>query len=160
MLRKQNTRDRDGAALVEFALVAMIFFIILFSIFEFAYLVMVKNLMSNAVREGARYACVNTNAGSALTDQIRDVVDARMQSIKGRLSGYDKNSSITIRAVNPITGNQLTSGGGNVNIWDTSFGEFIEVRISATYIPIMPSLVRLPASLTLSANAITNSEAN
>lgn len=160
MIRRANRRRREGAALVEFAIVALIFFMILFGIMEFAYLIMVKNLMDNAVREGTRYACVNTNVGSALPDQIRDQVDLRLQGLKGRMVGYAKATSITIRAVDAVTGNQLTSGGSNVPIWDTQVGQFIEVRLEVSYSPIVPSLVRLPTTLTLVANAVVNSEAN
>ncbi len=160
MIRRMNSRRRKGAAIVEFAFVAIIFFMVLFGIFEFAYLIMVKNMMDNAVREGTRYACVNTNAGSVLTDQIRDVVDQRIKVLTNRMVGYNKNTSIEIRAVDPVTGSQLTSGGSNVDIWDTSFGQFIEVRLTVLYRPIVPSLVSLPTTLTLTANAVTNSEAN
>ena len=161
MLRRRHSRRREGAALVEFAVVSMVFFLVLFAIFEFSYLVMVNNLMDNAVREGARYAAVNTAQGSSLNDAIRDVVDARMAGIKTRFVGYDKATSITVTAINPVTGLQLTdSTGANVNTWDTAFGQFIQIQVSVTYKPILPSLVMLPSSFTMSANAVTNSESN
>jgi Flp pilus assembly protein TadG len=161
MIRRSHTRRRDGAALVEFAVVAMVFFMVLFAIFEFAYLVMVNNMLDNAVREGARYAAVNTAQGSSLNAAIQDVVDAKMVGVKARLVGYNKTTSIVVTAINPVTGTQLTdSTGANVNTWDTAFGQFIQVQLTVTYKPILPSVVMLPSSFTMTANAVTNSESN
>ena len=47
-----------GAALVEFALVAVIFFTVLLSIIEFGYLFWGNLSMQHAVRDGSRYAVV------------------------------------------------------------------------------------------------------
>jgi hypothetical protein len=50
-------------ALVEFALVAPIFFLILFSIIDFGRYVYYVQVLNNAAREGARYAIVHGSAG-------------------------------------------------------------------------------------------------
>lgn len=52
-----NIKEK-GAALVEFALTAWLFFIVLFGIIEFSYLWWVNLTMQHAMREGARYAAV------------------------------------------------------------------------------------------------------
>lgn len=50
-------KDRQrGATVIEFALTAMLFFFIVFAIFEFSLLYWVNLTMQHAVREGARYA--------------------------------------------------------------------------------------------------------
>lgn len=48
-----------GQALVEFALVAPIFFLLLFSLIEFGRAVYYIQMLNNAAREGARYAIVH-----------------------------------------------------------------------------------------------------
>ena len=48
-------RER-GAAIVEFALVAIVFFTLLLTIIDFSYLFFANISMQHAVREGARYA--------------------------------------------------------------------------------------------------------
>jgi TadE-like protein len=53
--RCQHSRRR-GAAVVEFALVAPIFFVLVFGILEIGRLVMVQQLLTTASREGARIA--------------------------------------------------------------------------------------------------------
>jgi hypothetical protein len=57
--RRSGTRSLAGQALVEFALVAPIFFLVLFSIIEFGRYVYNVEILNNAAREGARYAIVH-----------------------------------------------------------------------------------------------------
>lgn len=57
---RRRSRERGrGQALLEFALVAPIFFFILFAILEFGRAVYVTQVLNNAAREGARYAIVH-----------------------------------------------------------------------------------------------------
>ena len=65
-LRRLLTRERSrGQAMTEFALVAPIFFVLLFSIIEFGRAVYYIQMLNNAAREGARYAIVH--GGASLT---------------------------------------------------------------------------------------------
>jgi Flp pilus assembly protein TadG len=66
MIRHFGTRSRStsgrrsrGQALVEFAFVAPIFFLLLFSIIDFGRYVYYVQILNNAAREGARYAIVH-----------------------------------------------------------------------------------------------------
>jgi Flp pilus assembly protein TadG len=52
-------RSSRGATLVEFALVAPMFFLVLFSIVEAARFVFYYEMLNNATRDGARYAIVH-----------------------------------------------------------------------------------------------------
>jgi hypothetical protein len=61
--RDRNHRD-VGQALVEFALVAPLFFLVLFSIIEFGRYVYNVQILNNAAREGARYAIVHGSTSS------------------------------------------------------------------------------------------------
>lgn len=60
MLLKNKTirkiRDRKGATTVEFAFVAPIFFLVIFTCFEFARMSMMRNLAQNAAYEACRFA--------------------------------------------------------------------------------------------------------
>lgn len=57
-LRVRRGRSR-GQTLVEFALIAPLFFLLLFSIIEFGRAVYYIQMLNNAAREGARYAIVH-----------------------------------------------------------------------------------------------------
>jgi hypothetical protein len=51
--------QRSGQAMVEFALVAPIFFFLIFAIIEGGRFILYYETLNNATREGARYAIVN-----------------------------------------------------------------------------------------------------
>jgi len=74
---KQRTR---GQALVEFALVAMIFFLLCFAVIDFSWLMFNQMAMQDAVREAARFAATGnhlTSAGNTLSrdDSIKQVLN-------------------------------------------------------------------------------------
>ncbi|MEN6406418.1 MAG: TadE/TadG family type IV pilus assembly protein [Thermoguttaceae bacterium] len=52
-------RNRRGAAAVEFAIVAPLFFLLMFGMVEFGRAIMVQQVLTNAAREGARYAVLD-----------------------------------------------------------------------------------------------------
>lgn len=56
---RNQSRAGGGQALVEFALVAPIFFLVLFAIIEAGRFMLYYEALNNATREGARYAIVN-----------------------------------------------------------------------------------------------------
>lgn len=56
---RSSTRRHGGQALAEFALVAPIFFLLLFGIIDFGRYVYYVQVLNNAAREGARYAIVH-----------------------------------------------------------------------------------------------------
>ncbi len=58
-------RERRGAAVVEFAVVAPILFLLVFGMIEYGRLVMVQQVLTNATREGARHGVLD---GSTTTE--------------------------------------------------------------------------------------------
>ena len=71
MNRKSGSRrGRTGAAAVEFAMVAPLFFLMLFGIIEFGRGMMVQQVIIQASREGAREASLP----EATVDSVKDVV--------------------------------------------------------------------------------------
>jgi Flp pilus assembly protein TadG len=57
---KLSCRGSRGQALAEFALVAPLFFLLLFGIIEAGRFVFYTEVLANATREGARYAIVHS----------------------------------------------------------------------------------------------------
>jgi hypothetical protein len=51
--------DKRGQALVEFAIVILLLFILVFGIFQFGWLMYIKNTLNNA--QGARCSCGTAN---------------------------------------------------------------------------------------------------
>lgn len=77
-----DMKDRGSVAL-EFALLAPIFFMLVFGITEFGRLRMAQNMLTQAAREGARYAAVTDDL---VTDDSR---------VDGRIRDFLNNSSLT-----------------------------------------------------------------
>jgi Flp pilus assembly protein TadG len=74
-------RKRQGAAAVEFALVAPIFFLMIFGMIEFGRMVMVQQVITNGSREGARLAVLDGSSGAT----VISVVNGYLES--ARISG-------------------------------------------------------------------------
>lgn len=64
-------KNRRGAAVVEFAIVAPVFFLLIFGMIEYGRMVMVQQILTNASREGARFAVVqSTDDTQAVQDTV------------------------------------------------------------------------------------------
>jgi Flp pilus assembly protein TadG len=90
--KDRSTRGRgdDGAALVEFALVCIILFTLVFGIIHFGYLLSFKQDMTRAAAEGARAGAVAFPASNALDDAedaTQDAVEAAGKDCGGNYSG-------------------------------------------------------------------------
>lgn len=151
MTRKRLIRpERSGRTAVEAAIVINLVLVLVLSVFEYGRLIMIKQLMDNAAREGARYAVVNTNPTS-------NVTTSTIQSYTtGFLAGQPlANSNIQVYQANPTT-------GANVGAWNSAaFGVDIAVQIDGDYTPVLPvTFGVMPAALHLTAKSVMRSEAN
>ena len=64
-----RTRDEDGAALVEFAIVAILLFTILFGIIEYGFVFATNLDTRHGAREAARLAAVNFGTAQEIADE-------------------------------------------------------------------------------------------
>jgi Flp pilus assembly protein TadG len=100
-------RSDLGQAVMEFALVAMLFFVIVFCLFDFCWLLFAEMNMQDAVREAGRYAStgqhVTSSSGSLLS---------RNASIIQVLDSLDMGTTITNVAISsiPSTGGAVQTG--------------------------------------------------
>ena len=65
-------RTRRGAAAVEFAVVAPVFFLLILGMIEFGRMLMVQQLITLAAREGARTAVLDGGSTASVIQQVRD----------------------------------------------------------------------------------------
>lgn len=70
-------RKRQGAAAVEFAVVAPLFFLMVFGLIEFGRAIMVQQVLTNASREGARIGVLDspTPTAGSVTTAVRNYLD-------------------------------------------------------------------------------------
>jgi hypothetical protein len=176
-------QPRGGAAAVEFAFVALVFFMLFFGIFEYARYIFVQNLMNTATREAARYAVVSS-AGATSTYNGSPVTPTQMTSViqqyadqvlagtgQSNLVGYPSSppplpaiSSGTF--TNFIQVFRIDANGVNQTDWyNAPAGNLMGVSFATpaygklTYNPISPALLFLPNNLPIGATCVMFCEA-
>jgi Flp pilus assembly protein TadG len=135
---------RRGASLVETTIVLSACLIFLFAVFEFGRVIMMRHLVSNAAREGAREAVTNT--GALATSDIQTTVT-------NYLAGQHFQSvTIQVYQADPATGN-------NIGAWNSAaFGGTVAVEINAVYQTMLPGLGWLPTTVPIKAKSMMRSE--
>ena len=143
---RKRLRSRRGQTAVETAIILSVLFTLVLGIYEYGRLVMIKQLMGNASREGARQAVVNTS--TMTTAQIQTTVT-------GFLAGQSYNNlAIQVYQADPTTGN-------NIGVWTGApFGSTIAVQVDLYYAPITPVSWGLPGALHMTSKSLMRSEAN
>jgi Flp pilus assembly protein TadG len=144
----RGNAGRAGATLVETAIVISACLLFMFAIFEYGRYVMIRQIVENAAREGARQAVVSTN--SAATADIQATVQKYLVGQGQNLNGL----SIQVYKADPAT-------GANLGDWTTAaWGEGIAVDVSGNYNPMLPSFGFLKATVPVHVTSIMRSEAN
>jgi Flp pilus assembly protein TadG len=67
-------KNRRGAAVVEFAVVAPVFFLLVFGMIEYGRMVMVQQIITNASREGARIGVLDNSTASGVTTTVENLL--------------------------------------------------------------------------------------
>jgi len=103
-------RNRRAAAAVEFAVIAPVFFLMIFGMVEYGRMVMVQQVITNASREGARLAVLD---GSSFAE-----IDAHVDNYLAN-AAIDTTGVVVTVAPNPPT--------------DAEFGDPITVSVSIPF---------------------------
>jgi Flp pilus assembly protein TadG len=116
--RVRSTRkcDRRGAAAVEFAIVAPLFFLLLAGIIEFGQAFRIEHALSNASRRGVRAAAVEDSTNS----QVEQLVRAHVANTLG-VSESD------------VTVNIAVNGAANGNLAAAVQGDEVSVTVSVPF---------------------------
>ena len=157
MRRRQGSR---GQALPEFALVAPLFFLLLFGIIEAGRFIYYYEILSNATREGARYAIVN-GAGAVEAPPFCPTGPAAPSSTACDTDGGDVETTVR-RAAIGVQGSAVTVqrcwwySAGTCDFvthgpGDNARGASVTVAASYTYASLIP-IVPLP-NITVSAES-------
>lgn len=112
-----RSSPRSGAAIVEFAIIAPVLFLLIFGIFEFGRAMMVLELMNNAAREGCRQG---TLAGSSTAD-VESVVTSTLSA--GGITS--DNLTVTVYVNNT-----------EANPSGAKRGDSIKVRVRVPYLDV------------------------
>lgn len=103
---KNHDARRNGAALVEAAMVLPIFFLAIVGIVEFGRGMMVSQLVTNASREGARQAVLDGSTNASIEAFIGDKLSG---SLGVATADVDVTVTITPDPSNTTTGHELAA---------------------------------------------------
>lgn len=128
---------RQGAAAVEFALVAPVFFLMVFGMIEFGRMIMVQQVITNASREGARIAVLDSPTPTA--GVVASTVDAYMQN--AGISG----GSVVIDPAEPTS---------------ASYGQPVTVTVQVPFSSVswLPSPMFISGNTNLTASTVMRRE--
>jgi Flp pilus assembly protein TadG len=139
---------------VEACLVIGTLLILLFAIFEYGRYIMIKHLVDNAARQGARQAAASiVNDSNSFnfqtTTTVQNAVTSALAGQNGALTGLNIQVYLA------------DASGTNIGTWtNAAFAQNVAIEIDATYTPIFPTLGFLPTSVPIFGKAIMQSEAN
>jgi len=144
--RHRPRRRSPAQAMVEFALVAPLFFLLIFALIEGGRFVLYYQALNNATREGARYAIVHGSNSFCPSGPMPPGSTIPT-------SCYDPSGAKVVQAVKDSVFGLLGSGVAVVPTWPGDNGRDSEVTVQATYTyrPLVP-LVPLPA-ITITAES-------
>ncbi len=150
--RSSRARHRSRAqAMVEFALVAPLFFILLFGIIEAGQFIFYYEMLNNATREGARYAIVNgANAtlgcptGPPATGSIPCDINGDDVKQRVRDSAFGVAGTITVTP----TWSGVPPNNGR--------GETVRVEAMVTYNTLVPLVPLPPITVTAESSLVIN----
>jgi hypothetical protein len=143
--RANRLRRSKGQALVEFALIAPLFFLLLYSIIEFGRYVYVVQILNNAAREGARYAIVHGSGSLNPTGPLPggatspDPSGSAVKSVVTRFAVGVADTGITFPPVGCVHGET----SGPCWIPDNQRSNPVTVTVRTTFTTLIP-LVPLP----------------
>jgi Flp pilus assembly protein TadG len=139
---------RPGTTTVELALVLSVFLLVLFGVFEYGRFIFLRQMTTQAAREGARYAVVNSQEATLDADTLAYV--------KAKMSGWDKKTSFYQCQIYMAdeAGAKIGAAG------DAQFGQYIAVQVDYDYAPVLPSFLFLGSTMRITSKALMYSEAN
>ena len=150
--RSNRCEDRHGAAAVETAMVLPIALLFMFGIMEYGRFVMTQQVLTNAAREGCRYAVTLVNpvtlAGvtyGAATSNVTTVI-----------SNVSPGVTLGSQSTQVYASDTL---GNNLGTWTSAVeGQCICVKITGNYIPLLSTYLHMPSSIAVQAQSVMRVE--
>jgi Flp pilus assembly protein TadG len=147
-------RDEEGYELVEFAVVACIFFTLFFGIIEFCLALYAGNFAAFAAQQGTRYAMVR---GSDWTASCASTNSYGCQATASNVQNYIlslKHPGLNLTASNiAVTWPGTTAAGANPGCASNPYGQGCQVKVSVSY-TFKLGLVKFSTSIPFSSTSI------
>ncbi len=99
--RRCRSRRRRGSAVVEFAVVAPVFVLLVFGMIEYGRMVMVQQILTNSAREGARVGILDNSTESDVDTAVNRYLTAA--GISGATTTVTPDPPSSASAGNPVS---------------------------------------------------------
>ncbi len=176
--------DEEGGTLVEFAVIAPVFFMLLMGIFDFGHTIYIRSVLNGAVQDAARDSALENAAVAGNTD----VIDNKVRTAVQNLSKGIKDNDIKIERVSyfsfddvnrpeaftdsdgdSICNNNEVFEDENANgVWDADIGEdglggardVVVYNLEVTYDRVFPlyRMLGRSQSVTLSSSTVLQNQ--
>src|SRR5688500_18988971 len=151
-MKRRSNRERRGASAVEMAVAVAGFLLLVFAIFDYGRLFLVRHVMDSAAREAVRYTCVNPS--TATVAQVKAKADAQMNTVKNALVGATYTTDVF------WIDSSVSGGAKNYPYSAAPWGDSVGVTIEADYKPIFRLVFRSLTSIDLKSGCNMLREAN
>ena len=148
--RRVRRRRSPGQALVEFALLAPVFFLVLFAIIEAGRFMFYYEILNNATREGARYAIVN-----GANSLVCPTGPAAAGSVPCDTDGGDVDQRVRDAAFGAL-GVGVAVDAEWSNPADNSRGATVRVSATYTYSSLVPLVPLPPITVEAESSLVVN----
>lgn len=129
--------DRNGATIVETAIVFPVFLTFLFAVIEFGHAFMCNATLTAAAKDGARFGSVDGVTSQQVIDRVKARINGAFKSSQATVVIKDASTYETA-STNPAT--VVVSGLPNIELNTTDSRHLFIVRVTVPYnqIAIMP----------------------
>lgn len=152
-LRKLRRQGEKGTTMAEFAIISVVFFMIIFAIIEFGRLFYINNALTDAARRGARYAALHKQVDVTCVKNVVVYGESHVDANTCAPSGPALINNLTASNINvtyagadadnnpatPPTDYGMNLGTVTVEIHDYTF------RLA---IPFVPKTLTMPSYIT------------
>ena len=150
--RKSGIRGREGQALAEFALILPVLFLLIAGIIEFGRAWNIKQAVTDAAREGARYAVVQNTFTPGDADPVIDKVKERLTL--ANITTTDPPTTITVTPEAylkcPI-GEMPAASGAQITV-------LVETKYRMAWVGAIMQWAGGSSTITISSNATMRNE--
>ncbi|MBB4613294.1 TadE/TadG family type IV pilus assembly protein [Novosphingobium taihuense] len=178
MIARRLIEDREGATIVEFAIVVPLFLMLLLGIMDVGQMVYGKSVLTGAVHRAARSASLETRNTSEADASVLDAIKPVLPGVTiktSRTSYYDFADVGRAEKWNDKNANAVCDAGETYTDenrngqWDQDVGQkdssgsandVIVYKVTATFKPVfrVPLLPKLWGDRTLTATAVTKNQ--
>ena len=146
-MKRRNLRCDRGTSMIEFAIVAPVFALLLVGAMEIGQYTYFAILATHAARAGVQYAAQNLQTASDASISGPNTKSAALQDAQS-LSQWTVRSSIACT----VSGQASSCPANNTNAVSSNLVYYVQVQVTGTFTPLL-KYPGLPSSVPITASA-------